>query len=675
MGSCQLIGDKASPLSYSIKEGHVDIAVPVIKCDQKLRNLRHIEGSKKQRNAIAFAQNNPEYEWKSTDLSLEHVLQTENNDNLLLEMAKNYSNENGNKRKRKRLQKLIAEELIYCSKIPHFKCEYSVGKLVNGLYNTHSSAHVHTCWNKKTCECRYKFPKKSSDTTRIEVSREEYDWFDYNGRTRKRRAISIIPLRGKYDVCMNTYCPVISESKIACNSNISLVTNGKFAFYITKYISKDTQKEDNGDYEAVMRYVVKRLTQEKFDSPVSESMSRLIGTCLSYNSTNVISATMAKFLIDRNSRFGMSHTIFYIPIYELKRILDREELILRLETDNMPNNPHEVKNYFISSGSFHYLFRPSRFEMDSPLEFFSKYKFCMATKKITDNKNEEFWNFQDHHPAYEYQIIQKRTNPVVPGINNWEFIDTSNLNGDILDKETKIGQQEEDYARTVLTLCYAYRTKDDQMKNGSFVEKYREVYNTHIKIHQNVLQNIQNIRNATRQPIIHDDLENCTEQYIPDESNENVSANEDEEDMVEADPVEQNFIDSLCKIISDEFNIENESANMNAAFSSRNSITSNSPIENTNPSSLDFIDLRNRGSYKCGYVSLSPSLETMNQSNDIIQSQDSFVEIEHQDDRSTTNCNTQSEGNITNGATLNLNRMISVIISNTTRVIEDNQEF
>ena len=98
---------------------------------------------------------------------------------------------------------------------------------------------------------------------------------------------------------MNMYCPVISDSKISCNSNISLVTHGKFAFYVTKYVSKSTQNEDNGEYEPVIKFVVARLTNHKFNSEISEGMSRLIGACLSYNSTNIISATMAKFLINK----------------------------------------------------------------------------------------------------------------------------------------------------------------------------------------------------------------------------------------------------------------------------------------------------------------------------------------------------------------------------------------
>jgi hypothetical protein len=95
---------------------------------------------------------------------------------------------------------------------------------------------------------------------------------------------------------MNKYCPIVSKTKLTCNSNVSVIVNGVQAFYISKYASKDTQEEDSGEYEPMTRYVEKHLLNTKFpDSNVSESMSRVIGACLAHNSKNVISATMAKF--------------------------------------------------------------------------------------------------------------------------------------------------------------------------------------------------------------------------------------------------------------------------------------------------------------------------------------------------------------------------------------------
>ncbi len=147
------------------------------------------------------------------------------------------------------------------------------------------SDHVfETCFRDKSPECRYKFPKKGNKRTRIDLPDEGQDWYSYTGACRKRQIIEIFPERGNLDVCMNNYCPIVSQTKLACNSNVSVLVNGVHAFYVTKYASKKTQEDDKSEYEPVIRYVEKRLLSSKFpDSTLSESMSRVIGACLAHN--------------------------------------------------------------------------------------------------------------------------------------------------------------------------------------------------------------------------------------------------------------------------------------------------------------------------------------------------------------------------------------------------------
>jgi hypothetical protein len=211
-----------------------------------------------------------------------------------------------------RLGKRFLSEVIYQSKLPGQNQDFS--DEVNANYDVHSTSHVRTCFLENCPECRYRFPKKSNKRTRIDIPDEDQNWFSYTGVCRKRRIIKIVPQRSSLDVCINNYCPIVSEMKLACNSNISVIVNGVQAFYVTKYTSKCTQEEDSGEYEPMIRYVEKHLLSTKFpNNTTSESMSRVIGACLAHNSKNVISATMAKFLINKSSRSGMSHTIFYIP--------------------------------------------------------------------------------------------------------------------------------------------------------------------------------------------------------------------------------------------------------------------------------------------------------------------------------------------------------------------------
>ena len=110
------------------------------------------------------------------------------------------------------------------------------------------------------------------------------------------------------------------------------------------------------------------------------------------------------------------------------------------------------------------------------------------SKKTKKQNDDQFWNFPNQHPGWEYQTIQRRKENIIPGIINWHFVDTSKLNGNILSEETVIGEIEEEYAKTVLILCYAYRSKADLLKNDSFVLKYREVYRTHIEPNRHILQ-------------------------------------------------------------------------------------------------------------------------------------------------------------------------------------------
>ena len=58
--------------------------------------------------------------------------------------------------------------------------------------------------------------------------------------------------------------------------------NGVQAFYVTKYSSKDTQKEDTKDYAPAMTYLEERLSRKKFENPNSEAVSRLIGASIAH---------------------------------------------------------------------------------------------------------------------------------------------------------------------------------------------------------------------------------------------------------------------------------------------------------------------------------------------------------------------------------------------------------
>ena len=481
-----------------------------------------------------------------------------------------------------RLAKCFLSEVIYQSKLPGPNAD--VGDEVNVNYNIHSTSHVRTCFGSKCPECRYKFPKKSNKRTRIDIPEDEQDWFSYTGVCCKRRIIEILPERGSLDVCMNNYCPMVSETKLACNSNVSVIVNGVQAFYVTKYTSKNTQEQDSSEYENVIRYVEKRLLSSKFpDNTGSESMSRLIGACLAHNSKNVISATLAKYLINNSSRFAMSHTIFYIPLYEMKRVLDSEQIMLKISTTTVPG---QTLCHFLEGSSLHYLYRPDELESVSLLDFIVNYE-VRRQKRCHDP--EDIMYFKEGHPAQEYQHITERTNMVIPGINNWEFIDTSRFGGDLLDPHVGTDQQAEDYAKTVLILCIPFRTKEDLMHQGSYVSKFRLLWKVIFLKCGTLLQNIQDIRNAVRCKCRKDLLETVTEAFRS-ESNEN-----DSEDEAELDEKERQYLDGLFSSMT---SFDNNYVSQNNI----NQIDNDPSL--TLPPSFSLRELQNKGAHKCGYQNL-----------------------------------------------------------------------
>ena len=175
------------------------------------------------------------------------------------------------------------KELIY--RVHDLKQKnFPLGPAVNATQNCHSSFHVRTCFRKGNKECHYRFPQHpNAKRTRIEVPEEPEDWYDDTGRPYKKRIIEVVPKRSEFDIMMNTYSPVISDSYIACNTNVKFISNGVQAFYITKYSSKNTQKDDASEYEPIIKYVEGRLISLKFDTDRSEALSRIIGASLAHN--------------------------------------------------------------------------------------------------------------------------------------------------------------------------------------------------------------------------------------------------------------------------------------------------------------------------------------------------------------------------------------------------------
>ena len=357
-------------------------------------------------------------------------------------------------------QKYFLNEVIFQSKFPQHKNKV-VDTIVNGLYNCHSTFHVRTCFSNDRYECRYLIPQQSRKRTAVVNFDEEDDWYLFTGKKNKRKRIEIVPKRGLYDVAMNNYCPLVSKTKIACNSNISIVTNGVQGFYCSKYTSKSTQEEDAKPYEKTIKYVQRRMLIQKFENTQSESMSRLTSASFAHNSKNVISSTLAKFLINNSSRFGYSHKFAYIPIRELKSIINSRAIDMVIQTcESTLSNGRTTTNAFLCGTALHYIYRPDELEDISSYEFYTEYEIVRRTSKT--QKDSVIYELQKNHPGYKYLIVRNRVNNCIAGLNNWEFSDAICFEGDILDKmnepKDSIQMLVENYALTVLILAHPFQT-------------------------------------------------------------------------------------------------------------------------------------------------------------------------------------------------------------------------
>ena len=78
---------------------------------------------------------------------------------------------------------------------------------------------------------------------------------------------TLLPKRLPYDIYMNQYCRAISACKALAgsNSNSQLCVDGHKAFYVTKYPTKSTQKEDASEYANVQKYCQTRLEEQRYE--------------------------------------------------------------------------------------------------------------------------------------------------------------------------------------------------------------------------------------------------------------------------------------------------------------------------------------------------------------------------------------------------------------------------
>ena len=251
--------------------------------------------------------------------------------------------------------------------------------VVNAANNTHFSFHTKTCFshsdkkkaNKKTNkrkrkddECRMRLPDLRRKRARVNETKEAC-WYKWDGSKITKKLIEVCPRRGNFDELQNVSCPVISESKMTCNSNIQIIAPGPVVVYCTKYTSKPTQQQETQDYGRVQDVTRKILSEErKHPEDRSEALRRILRASFAHNKENVVGASMASFLTRHGSRFFLSREFAWCPLRDLDSLLTKATMSLVTFRSFKGDN-------FFENSALHYLCRPYELESIDVATFYT----------------------------------------------------------------------------------------------------------------------------------------------------------------------------------------------------------------------------------------------------------------------------------------------------------------
>ena len=480
--------------------------------------------------------------------------------------------------------------------------------VINAAHNTHFSFHTRKCFKtdertktpkktsnstkRKAADCRLRLPGRRRKKTCVNDVRE-IAWYAWHGECKTMSMIEINRRRGRFDELQNISCPVISESKMTCNSNVQILSPGPIMVYTTKYLSKANQKEETNDYGRVAKESRQMLSDErndrKHDDDRREAKRRILRASFAHNKQNVVGPSMASWLTRKESRFLFSTNFAWCPLKDIDNLLNRRTLNLTLRSCDGVN--------FFENSALHYLCRPTALESIDVATFYTKYEVASTAKRKKNGTDDDVLPFENtsyfSHPSYKKkskrmaQGVRARDDCYLLKLSQWYFTDSAKFKGSILSEETTITHAMEQYSRLVLILFLPFRCDNDLRLNGSHTKRLRlSVKKKTIRPEAfDYLQNIQDARsNALRLPAFGDELERVTVPYaIADDESIHSHCDDEtnEHDESTADELPPDLVDDvICNMfLSDGYS--NDDHNL--------------------PSALDFSAIKDKGSRKCGF--------------------------------------------------------------------------
>ena len=491
---------------------------------------------------------------------------------------------------------------------------------ISATYQHHLSCHVKNCFKCKkkgtkkrghvcgpSCECRYRMPDMKRRRAELLVEQESVRWYNWNGSYKEQPLMMVLPQRRQYDLFQNVSCDAISFSKFSCNNNTSVVLDGPIGMYQYKYQTKEQQKEETADYSELLSSVKRFASDDRkheLDRP--EALRRICAASFAHNRTNVISATMASYLLRQGTRFYVSHEFLYCPLKDLIRLHNKQDIQGTLKY--APEGDCFFENF-----ALHYLCRHDSLN-DISLRTFTE---TFLVQNVTKRNEDEILAFTPDTGFYQHPSVLKsgrrkglcgqglicRQEVGFMRVCQWMFPDTASFKANIVDcPESEMNNKMEEYAQLVLTLFLPHRHAGDLKVSWAtpfpYVHKLQEVYQRDVMAKRwgepmvvftdqntNFLQNLQNCRsNSLRYKMNGDELSNCTVPYqSPNPQDADNNFQEEEEPEIEETAYE------LFK-----HQIEQEVV--------CGSTTDNDPeFLNSTLQNFTFTKMKNKGKDNCGY--------------------------------------------------------------------------
>jgi len=286
---------------------------------------------------------------------------------------------------------------------------------INAAYQHHSSCHVRGCFkcNKfgrgrahkcsPECECRFRLPDRARPNAQVRTCIESVTWYEWNGEKREQPLVEFLPKRHPFDQFQNASCRVISESKLSCNSNVSLITDGPLGQYQFKYQMKGTQEDDSAPYKEV-ESSIKALASRSHEDDKKEAVRLICRAAFAHNKKNVIGPSMASYLNEHGQRFYFSHEFVYCPLKDILELLNQSGV-------------HSVAKYnadgsvYFENQALHYLCRSNELEDVSVKEFFEEYHkvdLSFFEKKRKRGDGDDVWPFEADTGHFKHPSTRKR---------------------------------------------------------------------------------------------------------------------------------------------------------------------------------------------------------------------------------------------------------------------------